>query len=260
MIKITESPYYFSVYPNDVLNSEKYNFYGLLDIKQNQFYILHRNHSLLKFLQLVLLKNFYTLSIVSFRNFNIEANKNIDNNDCVLWGGTPELTSSLELEANTSMQGVRLIKLDLNMFTQIDLELQEKMFFAMDILTKLDNLFKKIQQYEIDIKKPSRDGYDELKKYLKVICPNDETMSNFINEELKQLQKKFLELDVYWNRLLLFFYNVDLRKNSIESLLNLLKKYIQMPEFELEPFRRLYQYPHNAYEELHKILGISSKY
>lgn len=260
MKKIIESSYYFSVYDNTVLNNEKYNFYGLLDIKQNRFYILHRNHSLLKFLQLVLLKNFYTFSIVSFKHLNFNANKNIDNHDCINWGGTTELTSSLELEANTSMYEANLIKVESNLLTNHDVEVQEKIFFVMNILTNLDSLFKKVQEHEKDIKKPMHEGYNELKKYLEIICPNDKNIINFINEENKQLQAKLLELDTYWNRILLFFYNVDFRNNSIESVSNSFKEYTQMPEFELERFRRLYQRPYDALEQLYAILGISAEY
>lgn len=258
MIKITESPYYFSIY-DGVLNDETYNFFGLLNIKQNRFYILHRNHALLKFLQLILLKNFYTFSIVSFKYFNFSINKNIDNRDCITWGGTAELTNILELEANTSLYEASLIKTESILPTNTDLELQEKMFFIMNILTKLDNLFKKIREHEIDIKNPVRNGYNQLKKYFEIICPNDKNIVNFINEESRQSQTKSLELDTYWNRILLFFYNVNFRNNSIESILNALKEYVQMPKFELERFKRSYQYPHNALDELCKILGITLK-
>lgn len=260
MIKIIESPYYFSVHSDNVLNDEKYNFFGLLDIKQNRFYILHRNHALLKFLQLILLKNFYTFSIVSFKHFNFSINKNIDNHDCITWGGTAELTNSLELEANTSLYETSLIKTESILPTSTDLELQEKIFFVMNILTKLDNLFKKIRDHEIDIKNPVHNGYNELKKYFEIICPNDKNIVNFINEESKQLQTKSLELDTYWNRILLFFYNVDFRNNSIESILNALKEHIQLPEFELERFRRLYQHPYGSLEQLHRILSIIKEY
>jgi hypothetical protein len=259
MIKIIESPYYFSVHSDNVLNDEKYNFFGLLDIKQNRFYILHRNHALLKFLQLILLKNFYTFSIVSFKHFNFSINKNIDNHDCITWGGTAKLTNSLELEADTSLYEASLIKTESILLTATDLELQEKMFFVMNILTKLDSLFKKIREHEIDIKNSVRNGYNHLKKYLEIICTNDKNVVNFINEESEQLQTKSLELDTYWNRILLFFYNANFRNNSIESILNALKEYVQMPKFELERFKRVYQYPHNALDELYKILGITLK-
>lgn len=260
MSKIIEFPHYFSVYYDHIEEKEKYNFFGLLDIKQNQFYILHRNHALLKFLQLILLKNFYTFSIISFKHFNCSIHKNIDNHDCCNWGGSPNMTQTLELEVNTSIHGVELTNNGLDSATPVDFELQKKIFFVIDILTKLDNFFKKIREYEIDIKKPAYNGYNELKKYLEIICPNDKNIVDFIDKEQKQTQTKFLTLDRYQNTLFLFFYNVDLRNNSIESLLDLFRKYIQTPEVELEYFRRSYQHPHNAYEELHKILGISSKY
>jgi hypothetical protein len=260
MSKIIEFPHYFSVYYEHVEEKEKYNFFGLLDIKQNRFYILHRNHALLKFLQLILLKNFYTFSIISFKHFNFSIHKNIDNHDCCNWGGTPDITETLELEVNTSIHGAELTNNGVDLLTSVDFELQKKMFFVIDILTKLDTLFKKIRDYEIDIKKPVYNGYDKLKTYLEIICPNDKNIADFIDKEQKQTQTKVLTLDSYQNKLFLFFYNIDFRKNSVESLLELFKKYIQTPEFELEHFRRVYQYPHNAYEELHKILGISSKY
>jgi len=258
MEKIIESPYYLSVHACNTLDSEKYNFYGLLNIKQNRFYILHRNHSLLKFLQLVLLKNFYSFSIVSFKHFNFDTNKNIDNHDCINWGGTPELTSTLELEANTSMHQAKLINSGLGTVTDIDLALQEKLFFVMAILGKIDDLFTKLRNYEIDIKKPASDGYSELKKYLEIVCPNDKTIANFITEENTQLHAKALILDSYWNKFLLFFYNVDLHDNSIESVAELLKKLVQTPEFEMEQFKRLYKHPYNAMDELCKILGIDT--
>lgn len=260
MTKIIESPYYFSVHSNNLPNNEKYNFYGLLNIKQNRFYVLHRKHSLLKFLQVLLLKNFYTYSIVSFKYFNIEAHENIDNYDCNDWGGTSNMITNLELESNTSIIETKLIKEELSQFTHSDFKLQEKIFFILNILTKVDSLFKKIRDYETDINKPSTDGYEELKKYFEIICPNDKNIIDFINKESKQTQTKSLILDTYWNKLFLFFYNVDLRNNSAEALLDLLKKHIQTPEFELEQFKRLYQYPHNAYEEFHKILGITTEY
>jgi len=260
MTEIIESPYYFSIYSDNLSNNEKYDFYGLLDIKQNRFYILHRKHSLLKFLQVLLLKNFYAYSIVNFKYFNIDAHKNIDNHDCINWGGTASMTTNLELESNISIKGTKLMKEESSQLTYSSIELQEKIFFIMNILNKLDIFFKKMQDYETDITKPIYDGYNELKKYLEIICPNDKNIVNFINKEQEQTQTKSLILDTYWNRLLLFFYNVDLRNNSTESLLELLKKHIQMPEFELEHFKRLYQHPHNALEELHKILGITSKY
>jgi len=260
MTKIIESPYYFSVYDNNLLNNEKYNFYGLLDIKQNRFYILHRKHSLLKFLQILLLKNFYPYSIVNFKYFNVETHKNIDNHDCINWGGTSNMTTTLELESNISIDGAKLIKEDSSQLKYSDFELQEKIFFIMNILNKLDNFFKKIQDYEVDITKSMYDGYDELKKYLEIICPNDKNIADFINKEREQTQTKSLTLDLYRNKLFLFFYNIDLRNNSIESILDLLKKHIQMPEFELEHFKRLYQHPHNALEELYRILGTNNKY
>ena len=68
MTEIIKSPYYFSVY-SDI--ETDHNFYGLLDIKQNCFYMLHRNHSLLKFLQLMLLKNFYTFFIFDLKKKNV---------------------------------------------------------------------------------------------------------------------------------------------------------------------------------------------
>lgn len=259
MAKIVESPYYFSVHSDNLLEEEKYNFYGLLNIKQNRFYILHRNHSLLKFLQIVLIKNFYGYSMVGFKYFNIDVHKKIDNHDCNEWGGTHNMITNLELETNVSGGHAKLVKEELSRITPSDFELQEKMFFMMDILTNLDGFFKKIRYYETDVMKPMRDGYDELKKYLEIICPNDKNIFDFIDKECKQLQIKSLTLDTYWNKLLLFFYNVDLRKNSIESLLDLLKKHMQQPEFELEQFKRMYQHPHNAFEELCRIVGFTAK-
>jgi hypothetical protein len=256
MIKIIESPYYFSIYSNDLLDKEKYNFFGMLSGKQNRFYILHRNHSLLKFLQILLSKNFYTFSIVSFKYFSFDAHKEIDNHDCCEWGGTPNMTDTLELEANTSILESKLIKNNFNSFTVSEVELQEKMFFIMNILTKIASLFKKIRDYETDIKNPIHDGYDELKKYLEIICPNDKNILDFIEKERQQIQTKSLTLDVYWDRLFLFFYNVDLRNNSTSSLLELLKIHIKTSEFELERFKRLYQDSHNAHTELCNILGI----
>jgi len=256
MIKIKESPYYFSIHSNDLLDKEKYNFFGMLSGKQNRFYILHRNHSLLKILQILLSKNFYTFSIVSFKHFIFDTHKEIDNHDCCEWGGTPNMTHTLELEANTSILESKLINNNFNSFTLSEFELQEKMFFIMDILTKIDNLFKKIRDYEIDIKKPTHDGYNELQKYLEIICPNDKNISDFIEKERQQTQMKSLILDTYWDRLFLFFYNVDLRNNSTSYLSESLKTYIKTPEFELEGFKRLYQDPHNAYTELCNILGI----
>ena len=249
MTEIIKSPYYFSVY-SDI--ETDHNFYGLLDIKQNCFYMLHRNHSLLKFLQLMLLKNFYTFSIVSFKHFNCDINKNIDNRDCINWGGTADMINSLELEANTSMYEAKLIKVT----PGYDLILQEKMFFIMYILTKLDNLFKKLRNHEIDIKETMHKGYDELKKYLGMLCPDDKNINEFIDEEDKQLRAKTQELDVYWQKILMFFYNLDFRNNSTISMFDSFKKYIETPKFELERFRRLYQHPHTALDEFYKILGI----
>lgn len=259
MEKIIGSPYYMSVHACNTLDSGKYNFYGLLNIKQNRFYILHRNHSLLKFLQLVLLKNFYSFSIVSFKHFNFDTNKDIDNHDCINWGGSPELTSNLELEANTSMHQAKLINYGLGTVTDIDFVLQEKLFFVMALLGKIDDLFTKLRNYEIDIKKPAADGYSELKKYLQIICPNDKTIDNFITKENTQLHAKTLLLDSYWNKFLLFLYNVDLRNNSIESASKLLQNLVQTPEFEMEQFKRLYKHPYDAIDELYTILGIGTK-
>jgi len=256
MIKITESPYYFSVYSNDSSNEEKYNFLGMLSVTDNQFYILHRNHSLLKFLQILLSKNFYTFSIVSFKHFNFDAHKDIDNHDCRDWGGSPHMTNTYELEANTSILESKLIKNNFNSFTPLKFELQAKMFFIMNILTKLDKLFKKVRDYEIDIKKPVNKGLDELKRYLGIICPDDKNISNFMEKERQLTQMKYLMLDVYWDRLLLFFYNVDLRNSTTKSLLESLKVHIKRPEFELEHLKRLYQHPHDVYTELCNILGI----
>jgi hypothetical protein len=89
-----------------------------------------------------------------------------------------------------------------------------------------------------------------------MICPNDENINEFINKEDKQLRAKSQELDVYWQKILLFFYNLDFRNNSTISMLDSLKKYIETPEFELERFRRLYQHPYTALDEFYKILGI----
>ena len=256
MIKIIESPYYFSVHSDHLLDEEKYNFFGMLSGKQNRFYILHRNHSLLKILQILLSKNFYTSSIVSFKHFSFDAHKDIDNHDCCEWGGTPNMTDTLELEANTSILESKLIKNNFNSFTLSEFELQEKMFFIMNILTKIDSLFKKIREYETDIKKPTHDGYNELKKYLEIICPNDKNILDFIEKERQQVQTKSLTLDVYWDKLFLFFYNVDLRNNSTSYLSESLKTYIKTSEFELERLERLYQHPHDVYTELCNILGI----
>lgn len=257
MTKIIKSPHYFSIHSKQLLEEERYNFFGMLNGKQNKFYILHRNHSLLKFLQILLSKNFYTFSIVSFKYFNFDAHKDIDNHDCCDWGGTPNMIDTLELEANTSILESKLMRNDFNSFTPVEFELQEKMFFIINTLTKLDNLFKKIQKYETDRKKPIHDGYNELENYFKIIFPNDKNIPVFIDKERRQLQTKSLMLDVYWDRLLLFFYHFDLRNNTIDSLLELLKKHIKTPEFELEHFRRLYQNTHNAYTELQSILGVN---
>jgi len=252
MTGIVKSPYYFSVRSHIETDL---NFYGLLDIKQNCFYMLHSNHSLLKFFQLMLLKNFYTFSIVSFKHLNCDMHKNIDNSDCINWGGTADMINSLEFEVNTSMNEVKLIKVT----PGYDLILQEKMFFIMYILSKLDNVFQKIRKHEIDIKETMHEGYDELRKYLEMLCPDDKNISEFINEEDKQLRSKSQELDVYWQKILLFFYNLDFRNNSTISMFDSFKKYIETAEFGLERFRRLYRHPDAALEEFHQILNITRR-
>jgi hypothetical protein len=257
MSKITDLPYYFSVQNSSTSEDLKNNFFGLLDIKQNRFYILHRNHSLLKFLQIMLIKNFYTFSIISFAHFNFTAHRDIDNHDCSDWGSTPNTVETLELEVDTLQDGVKLIKEDAASLTPADVRLQKNMLLVMYILTNLDNLFKKIRDYETERKKSACDGHSELKRYFRIICPNDKNIDNFIEAESKQTHAKLNELDKYWDKLLLFFYNADLRGDLTTSLLQGLKEHIQMPQFQLEHFRRLYQHPYNAIEELYQILDIT---
>lgn len=260
MSTIIDLPYYFSIHDKHILEDEKRNFFGLLDIKQNRFYVLHRNHSLLKFLQIMLLKNFYAYSIVNFKHFNFDKHKDIDNHDCSDWGSTSSMIETLELEANTVLNGVELTKERICSLALFDVELQKKIFLIMDILTKLDNLFKKIQNYETDINKSTQDGHEELKTYFEIICPNDKNIINFINKEQAQIQTKLLTLKAYWGRILLFFYNIDLRNTPTDELLALLRIHIEMPTFELEQFHRLYKHPHNAYAQLCEILNMKPRY
>lgn len=248
-------PYYYSARTEDINDN---NFYGLLDIHENRFYILHRDRFLIKYLQILLLKNHHTFSLVDFKNFNFDDHKNIDNNDCYLWGGSALMIKSLNIDADTYFDTVKLISNKNNLFNK---ELQQKMFYLMSTLTRVDKIFKELTDCYLSNVCSTIENLKEMKNCFKILLPKDKNIPSFIAEESQQLESfkdsKLNKIQDCWNDILRFFYNTNINTESTLSLKSLFSSKLLDPQFKFEErVSRNFNHQKKKLLELYNILDI----
>lgn len=225
MKTIAESPYFFSVNSKNLPNKDKNIFYGLLNMKQNRFYMLGRDYSLTKLIQFLFLK-YELFCVVSFKNFNFDAHKEIDNQDCFKWGGSPQMHKGLQYDIDVNKPNILLMSSE-SPIENFDYDLQEKMFFFMDLLTKIKTQIDIFKTEETERINEIIKGLEEFKKFSMIMSPDDKNISNFINNEIESKKVNLIFLDNFWKELIQCLYNFDLKNNNISKILEQATNFIQ---------------------------------
>jgi hypothetical protein len=250
MQNITESLYFFLIknQSNKTDNSQN-KFYGLLQMKQNRFYLLHKDYSLIKLLQFLFLK-YELFSVVNFKNFNFSANENIDNHDCSEWGGSPLMHKSLFFDIDSSKSTALLVKTQ-SVKEFFDINLQEKMFFVANILSKTKHELELFKDKELERINDTINGLKEFENFSKIISPNDSNISTFVKDEinLKKINLNFI--DLFWNDLIQLLYNINLKEQTIEELSEKIKENIKSYFYKIKPSAALFSnFRNNLYQSL----------
>jgi len=223
MQNIKESKYYFSKNTNTSVDDN--NFYGLLNIKLNRFYILSREYSLIKLTQFLFLK-YDLFCVISFKNFNYAAHKKIDNNDCDQWGGSPQMLKGLQYDIDTTKPNMAMV-LSESSLKDFDYDLQEKMFFLMNTFTKIKSKIDIFKIEETERIKETIKGLEEFKNFSMMLCPDDENIPGFVKNETESKKVNLTFLDNLWKELIQFLYNFDLKNKTTPEILDQIKDLIQ---------------------------------
>ena len=207
--------YYFSARDNE---SE---FYGLLHTVHNRFYVLSKDYPIIKFLQLLLAKNFHTFTCVTFNDrFDFSKNKNIDNNDCSDWGGSHLIVKNLFIDIDFSLEETKLVSASES--SEFDEDLQKNIMFTTKFLTEIYEIFNQLKHRTRQEKEPRIKGLNQLEKHFEIILPEDKTIKSFINEDIDRLTKhrEFYSsfLDDMFDQLLCAVYEVSLYNCSMTDL------------------------------------------
>lgn len=223
MQNIKESKYYFS--KNTLESIREENFHGLLNIKQNRFYMLSTNYSLTKLIQFLFL-NYELFCVISFKNFNYDAHKKIDNNDCFEWGGSPQMHRGLQYDIDVNKPNMLMVPTQSpkNFF---DIDLQEKMFFIMNTLIKIKTKIDNFKAEELDRINETIKGLEEFQNFSMIISPNDKNISNFVNYEIESKKANLLFLDEFWQELIKLLYEFDLKNKDIPVILEQITELIR---------------------------------
>jgi len=223
------STYYFSARKP---NSE---FYGLLHQTHNRFYVLHYNFSLIKFLQLLLSKNYQQFTCIHFTQyFDFSQHTNIDNNDCHNWGGTAVMTKHLYLDIDFGAYGgiKQLIPIDASV--PFDVELQKKIMFLTKLLTDIDTIIHKLKAECLAQKSPRINGIKESKKYFQILLPNDTDVIKLLNLEEEKLIEYGSDLEGSledtWHKFLKIVWELPLNENDLDYLKMVLQQQLSSAE------------------------------
>ena len=228
MKNIKTSPYYFSINP-----TESSSFYGLLHSNYNRFYILHKNLFLMKFLQILLLKQHELFTLVDFKNFDFSSHPNIDNDTCHEWGGSHLMTKGLQIDADLYFVPSFLIKVP--SYSYFDEGLQDKMFCLMKTINEIQETYNLLKNTIRSNVYSQINSLRHTKRIFKLLTPIDTTPSDFIEKEQTQLlyllKGKTSILEESWDCVIKELSNLELHSiDSAEVLKHKIAEILQKTE------------------------------
>lgn len=257
MKNIKTSPYYFSIYP-----TESSSFYGLLNSLQNRFYILHKDPFLIKFLQMILLRQYELFTLVDFKNFDFSSHPNIDNDTCHEWGGSHLMTKILQIDADSYFTPSYLTKAPT--YSDFDVGLQNKIFCLMATINKIQETHKLLKNTLRSNINSQVDSLRHTKKIFKLLMPTDTVSIDFTEKEENQLlsilKRKTELLEESWDCTIKELLNLELVSiDSVEILKHKIAEILQKDESKFLNMLTVFQHQRPIFLKLLDFLGISQE-
>lgn len=151
--------------------------HGLLNTKDNKFYLVANNHHQIKILQLLTMKHRLFLCV----NISQISNLDITDDVCHCYGISKPLTKFLTPDVDTSLYGAAVI--------ESPGDKDETLWANIHMLDRLVGALENfVAQYEKTQKERYKDminGLKELEAFVKSFMPNDPNITDFVNREIE---------------------------------------------------------------------------
>ena len=192
------------------MSTDSKDLYGLLDNRDNSFYIVDTNYHIIKLIQMLLIRQKFLHCINISKLPGNEEIENIDNSNCYQFGVLGSMTKNIRFDSDSGLFGSKITKSS-RPYNKI---LANNLISLQKLLVPFEKFFddfenKEKQRYQDEIA-----GLHELKDFLELLMPTDQVYADLIQYDIDERQRSIrrarpLKSDLLKKIMSIDFYDVD---------------------------------------------------
>lgn len=191
------------------------NFYGLLAMPENCFYIVDTDYHVIKLVQFILMKQkfFFCINISKFESdFDTSL---IDNNNCHEFGCIPKSVKYIMLDSDPGMHLTRIIA---SPASHNDI-LKTNLILLQKLLHSLEQVVGEFEEQENRRFHDQIQGLNEFKDFVKATNPNDENIDDFVEQEISLRSSAVNRSRPYRDSIINLLTDIDYQKNDVKEII-----------------------------------------
>ena len=204
-----------------MLENEK-DLYGLLDSRDNSFYIVEKNYQLIKLIQILLIKQkfFYCINISKLPG--VDAIGDITNENCHQFGVSAPMIKYIRFDSDPGIYGCGITK-SKRPHNKI---LRDNLVSLQKLLGPVEKFFKDFENKEIERYQDEISGLLELKSFLNTVIPGDKVFEEFIASDIEERQKSIQRARPLKSEIFKSIMDIDFfRDDAIQALKKMIESF-----------------------------------
>jgi len=199
---------------NPMTNDNK-DLYGLLDNRDNSFYIVDTNYHVIKMLQMLLIKQKFLYCINISKLPGVEELENINNNNCYQFGVSAPMIKNIRFDSDTGLFGCKITQ-SKRPHNKI---LANNLNSLLKLLVPLEKFFNDFEHKERQRYQDEIAGFHELKDFLGTLMPDDKIYAELVDHDIKEREQSILRARPLKSDILKIIMSIDFyRDDAIQCL------------------------------------------